>query len=162
METYKVSERVIFDLFSEFTAMMTLQDQEVVLEHEVARGNCQYAKDLTRLFPSGSKGKARSKMSIISVEGQVRKMRAGKSPSAKDDAGTAVSGLSTDELNSMSVRVRTFKAYSRALKNLQPGLKERILTAAGVEPARQAVDSLSWDRYVRLNCLIMYGSATRE
>ena len=49
-------------------------------------------------------------------------MRNGKSLASKDD-GTAVSGLNTEELNSMSIKVRTFRAYSRAMKNLQPGLK---------------------------------------
>lgn len=100
-------------------------------------------------------------MSIVSVEGQVRRMRAGKSPSAKDN-GTAVSGLTTDELNELKIQVRTFKSYSRALKNLHPSLKERILTAAGIEPDRQTFADLSWDFYVRLNCLIMYGSATDD
>lgn len=57
MEKYKVSERIIFDLFSEFTAMMIIQDKDNMLEQEVSKGNCQYEKELTRLFPSGKKSK---------------------------------------------------------------------------------------------------------
>lgn len=53
----------------------------------------------------------------MSVEGQVRKVRKGKSVNSKDD-GLAVSGLNEDQINQLNIKTSTFKRFSACSKVL--------------------------------------------
>jgi hypothetical protein len=146
---YGLSNKVLYELFSEFRSMMSIgRVEETAFENTQVEGEPE--KDLLSAI---IKVDGSEKMSSLNKKKILAKIH-------NHGADTSYIKKSKHP-NGLDINVNIFKKYYKLLASLKPSLVDKFLQSLGVEVS-QSKSRVSWEIFLQINCLMNFGSSSLD
>jgi len=142
MKKYNISEKIIFELFSEFSSMMMINKSIKNVE--------EYDKK-TKGFADMSESKKEFKQKIETA------LPTQAEDKSKNKVGLSIVDSNQDDPQELSVPISIFLSYSQASKTFSKKLKDRVMKAFDLD-IDDPDGHIDWDTFIRLNCLLKFKS----